>query len=136
MKLADIRTVYQQRSTTASAVCRQLAFAGIGLVWLFRIDPKAAPAAAQLDTELILPGVLLVAGLSLDLIQYLYASFAWGLLNRILEKRGFPRDQEFRVHPAINWPALLCFWGKLFSISLAYLAILFELSERLLLREV
>lgn len=127
MKREQVREAYQQRSTTASTVCRQLAFAGIAIVWLFRTNPKGPATTAQLDPDFIWAGLLLVIGLTLDILQYIYASAAWGILNRVLERRGLPRDHEFMVHPAINWPTLWCYWGKLVLVATAYIMILIEL---------
>ena len=130
VKRADVIQTYQQRSTTASTICRQLAFAGIAIVWLFRSNPKASALTAQLEPEFVLAALFIVFGLAFDLTQYIYGSLAWGILNRVLEKRNISRELEFTVHPAINWPALACFWLKLICVAFAYATILVDLSER------
>jgi hypothetical protein len=122
VKLSDARKAYYDLSGTGSTVARQLAFAGIALVWVFRApgeDTVVLPAA------LWLPTIFLVSGLALDMLHYLCSAAVWGAFHRINEKR-FPDepDREVEAPHWLNWPALVAFWGKASSIALAYLLLL------------
>ena len=68
--LDDIR----EYSAKASEVNRQLAFAGIAIVWLFK-NPE--PVFVIFPSPLVFILLLLCLALSIDLIHYLFATIAW-----------------------------------------------------------
>ena len=51
MKLSEIRKAYEELSGLLSKISRQLAFAGIGIVWLFRTT--GADGNASIDVGMI-----------------------------------------------------------------------------------
>ena len=117
MNINDYRETYYTLSGKASDVCRQLAFAGIALIWIFKEDngsPLAVPDA------LLLPAALFVTALALDLVQYVYGSLAWGAFSRYHEGRQSPETTELSAPMYINWPALFCFWLKLALCIVSY----------------
>ena len=61
MKLSDYRETYYEFSGIASEVSRKLSFAGIALVWLFKIENSPIP---KVPNELIFPTGLLALSLS------------------------------------------------------------------------
>lgn len=71
MKLSDYKKDYQEFSGKASDVARQLAFAGIVLIWIFRVE---GPQAQRLPEQLLLPSALLVLALGADLLQYILST--------------------------------------------------------------
>ena len=79
MKLEIARKAYYGATTKASDVTRGLAFAGIGVVWIFAIVKQGGIAIpAALYTALW----FFVISLALDLLHYyvkgiLWGSFAW-----------------------------------------------------------
>jgi hypothetical protein len=117
MILQDYRDAYYAHSKNASDTSRQLCFAGIAVIWLFR-DPKGGPIAVPI--ELFLPTSLFVFALALDLFQYVAATAIWGFFARYHERLKKSEDQELSSSKYLNWPALGCFWGKLFLVLLAY----------------
>jgi ketopantoate hydroxymethyltransferase len=82
VRVKDCRDAYGYNSQKAGDVARQLAFAGIGLIWVFR---TGADAATKIGPELYLPTLLLGAGLACDLLQYVVASGIWGFYGRYRE---------------------------------------------------
>ena len=84
MNLSDARGHYEYHSGKVSEVCRQLGYAGIAVVWIFKVDGVNA-----VPQPLVLPTVMLVAALALDLLQYVYAAIAWGVLNRPVFRGGW-----------------------------------------------
>lgn len=121
-----IRDTYYQLSGKLSDISRQLDFAGIALIWLFKVEMGGKHA---IPSALLLPAALLVAALSVDLLQYIYSCAAWGVYNRILEIRSIPFDKEFKAPPPINWPTLVCFWSKVLLTVAAYVGLLLFLHE-------
>jgi hypothetical protein len=117
MKLEDVRTTYNELTGKASDIVRQLGFAGIALIWLFRTEVAGQP---RVPHALLLPGLLIVTALTFDLLQYVSGAIVWGALNRAKERAGWPQEKEFTAHPALNWPALFFFWGKVVLLTTAY----------------
>jgi len=95
MKLQGYRDEFGVFSGKASDVSRQLAFAGIALIWIFKIDSSGH---TTVPPKLIWPGVLIVASLTLDLFQYFVGSVIWRCYYRALEKRGTREDVELPLH--------------------------------------
>lgn len=118
MDLADYRASYYELSGKASDVARQLAFAGIALLWIFH-ERGGAPVA--LPKPLAWPAALFICGLGFDLLQYLWGALIWGAFARYQEKRLGPASKKPLVAPAwFNWPGIALFWSKLFLVLLAY----------------
>lgn len=84
MQLKDTRESYQFFSGKASEIVRQLGFAGIAVIWVFKVtvgDRQVVPP------ELLPAGILLVSGLTLDLLHYVTGTLIWGVYNRSKEKQ-------------------------------------------------
>lgn len=117
MKLKDYRNDYYVFSGKASDVARQLAFAGIALIWVFKVDKAGVMA---LPGGLLVPVGAFVVALSLDLLQYLFATLIWGSFSRYQEMRKKKDDDELLAPAILNWPALVCFWLKLLAVVVGY----------------
>lgn len=120
--LKDFRTDYQQLSGIASEVSRKLGFAGIAIIWIFKVD--SANNTFTLATELYYAGTFIVLSLALDLLQYLSGSLTWGLYWRYKEKEGVAEDAEIKAPRYFNWPAVAFFWLKLVLMIIAYYQLL------------
>lgn len=118
MKLKDYRDGYYTHSGSASTVARQIAFAGIALIWIFK---SGTNGQYVLPSQLLWPALFLVSGLTLDLLQYVFAAAIWGTFARYKEKKGVTADTNLSAPACFNWPALVCFWGKVISVVAAYL---------------
>ena len=127
MKLSGARDHYYAHSGGASNAARQIAFAGIAVVWVFNQSEKNAPI--NLPEPLL--GVLLFCALSLlfDLLQYASSALIWGFFSRSAEKRHQDQsdstfvgddDPEFKAEAWFNWPGNFCFWSKLASLAAGY----------------
>ncbi len=127
MKLEDVRKAYDYFSGKCSDLVRQLAFAGIALVWVFK---------TELSGHVVIPiqfrnaALLIAISLALDFLQYVIASLIWGSYNRILEGKKIKPTGEFKAPRALNWPGIICFWGKIASILWAYALIIPFLATR------
>lgn len=128
MNLASIHQTYYDYSGKASDIARQLCFAGIALIWIFKRDQGAPLDVPKL---LLIPAGLFVLALALDILQYILASVIWSFYARCLEGRGTPEDQDIDVPMWFNWPTLICFWFKIVFVLLAYFIILQYISSLL-----
>ena len=68
MKIQDYRNDFYTFSGRASDLNRQLAFAAIAVIWLFKRD--SGGGVLTIPSELVLPGVLVVVSLMLDMLHY------------------------------------------------------------------
>jgi hypothetical protein len=117
MKLKDARDAYEVQSGKASDVMRQLCFAGIGLIWVFKTTSSTFGA---LDRRLLRAGLFIVLALFLDLAQYLAGTITWFLYFRYKESLGIASDTDFLAPPSLNWPAWTLFHLKTLFTLIAY----------------
>lgn len=121
MKISDYRADYYAFSSKTSEIARQLSFAGIALVWVFK--PKDAEPIA-IPPELLWPAGLFVLALALDLLHAAYGTFVWGAFSRYHEKRHIGAEHELDAPAWFNWPSLAFFWGKVLAVIAAYVVTL------------
>ena len=127
--------------TRPSEIVRQLALAGIAVIWIFKT------VQSQIPPELVLPLALIAVTLVLNFFQYFLAAIIWGLFSRHQEKvadkdaistrkhvhrrlhintRGLqvPKSEavafEFQAPRELNWPGIACFYFKAASLITAY----------------
>lgn len=129
MKLKDYRETYYLHSGKASDIARQLGFAGIALIWAFKI--QIVEGNYYLPPDLFLAGILIVIGLALDLLQYVSATIIWGSYSRYQERRRVKPETKLDAPRYFNWPALAFFWGKIGLILGAYATLLRHLCSQL-----
>ena len=127
MKLADLREAYKDYSRRAGDIVRQLAFAGIAVVWLFRVEDSGQP---HLDPDFVGVAFLLVLTLTFDLFQYAFGTLILGSIARWKENR-VEEDATFKIPRQANWPALSCLWLKIITGMVAYCWLLVLLFRRL-----
>jgi hypothetical protein len=121
MILQKYREDFYFFSGKASDISRQLAFAAIAVIWLFKKD-----TAGQLTVplELIRPGILVVLALALDLLQYCSAALIWYFYYRSLEKKKVPETADTQHSVWLERPISFFFWAKIAVVILAYYYIL------------
>jgi hypothetical protein len=117
VKLQDYRNDFYTYSGKASDLNRQLGFAGIALIWLFKKDVAGIPA---IPGELIIPGVLIVASLTLDMVHYSVASIIWRCFYRRKEDAGVSEGQELDHSVWLERPIWLLFVAKIGCVVAAY----------------
>src|SRR5215470_3628537 len=84
MKLTEARQAYYDFSKSLSDIARILGLAGIALVWLFKQQEKGKNVVPP---GLHIPTMLILASLTLDFLQYVWSSAAWGGFARLREKQ-------------------------------------------------
>jgi hypothetical protein len=120
--LSGYRDAYYELSGKASDVARQLAFAGIALIWIFH---RESGNPVNIPQQLILPAALLICGLAFDLLQYVSGSLIWGAFHRHYEKQlGVDSKRNISAPPYFNWPHIFFFWSKFVFVLLGYFLLL------------
>lgn len=122
MKLSKYREVYYEFSQKASDVARQLAFAGIAFVWIFKYQDGDA---YRIPDQLLLPAIFFAMTLALDLLQYIFATAIWGIFQWHKERQmgGLGIDPDLDSSVWLKRPQFLCFVFKLVAIIIAYLTL-------------
>lgn len=131
MKLANTREYYAYYSSETSKIVRQLGFAGIGIIWLFRI---ADSGDHIIPVELINPTLLITFALTMDLLHYIVGTIVWGAYNRYKEKSDTAEEMEFLAPRQINWVGNTFFWLKVIIMVAAYYFLLKFLAYKMLIQ--
>lgn len=125
MKLQGYRDTFYTYSGKVSDICRPLALAGVGILWLFKKETSGQISVPQ---ELIWPGLLIILGLLADLLQYFVGSIIWLVYYRRKERAGVGEEAELPYHSGwLEFPIQLFFWAKaaLFVVAYWYIGIFF-----------
>jgi len=128
VKLENLRENYDYFSQKTSEIVRQLGFAGIALVWVFKTDVGGRQVVPP---ELLPAARLIVIGLGLDLLHYVAGTLIWGIYNGIKEHAATKEETNFLAPRPINWATLLFFWAKVIVIVIAYVYILGFIASRI-----
>lgn len=120
-KLSDYRDDYQRYTTKLSDVNRNIALAGIALIWIFR---KNDGDNITITNDLVLPSILLIAGLGFDMLQYIYQSIAWAIFHRLKEINSTDANADISAPVEMNYVSWTCFGLKVLSVIFAYALIL------------
>lgn len=126
MKLKDCRESYYYNSGKASDISRQLGFAGLALIWAFRVS---STGTTVIPSDLRWASFMLIIGLALDFLQYIVATIVWGIYHRFKERKHTSEDQDFLAPRAINYPANACFLLKQVAIFIAYILLLSSMAS-------
>lgn len=119
MKLKDALGHCDFYSEKASDIGRSLCFAGIAIIWLFKIDRAGAQ---KLPIFLLLPSLALALSLLCDFLQYLYGTIAWDIFHdRKEHEEGMDDEKVFYVPKKLLAPMTWLFNIKLAMVLLAYL---------------
>jgi hypothetical protein len=117
---------YYYFSGKASELCRNLAFAGIAIIWIFKVDKTGM----SIDKKLILPLISFVATLAFDLFQYIWGTIIWGFFVRKQEKNlkdVATEDPELEAPAWYNWPTNIFFYLKAVSVIIGYILLFIHL---------
>lgn len=118
-KLSEYMQDYYEFSGKASDVARNLSFAGIALIWIFKVAGDPVP---KIPKDLVLPAALLALTLAFDLLQYISATLIWGVFQWYHERKlnDTSKDPDLDAPTFLKWPQFIFFVLKLCTIILAY----------------
>ena len=122
MKLKDCRETFYEFSGKLSDNARNLAFAGIAIVWIFKQEENGSYTIADgLKTAML----LFVVSLSLDLLQYIYQTIVWGSFHTYQEnKLKHDEKAEFLSPRIFKNIAYVMFWSKVIVLVIGYVFVL------------
>jgi hypothetical protein len=120
--LDGARNFYSDNTRSLSAVARQLAFAGLAIVWIFKVTSNGSPS---IPGNLRVPALLLIGTLAADLLQYICSASSWGLFELLMERKFQTEelneaDQKFGAPNSINWLGNSFLMIKVGLLAVAY----------------
>jgi hypothetical protein len=126
--LQDYRETFYTFSGKASDLNRQLAFAGIAIIWLFKKDNFVG---LSIPRELLWPGALIVLSL---VFHYVVASVIWRYFYRSQEKTGVDEDKVLTHETYLELPIYFFFGAKIIIVLAAYVLLVNYFWSVILLR--
>lgn len=132
-KLSDYKLTYEEASSKVSDLTRQMALAGIAIIWIFRQTDLSGQIICK---ELIPPLIFFILSLTFDILQYIYKTVAWYLFFRTREKKTKKKnpDPMTQAKPIMNLPTWILFSSKVVSLIIGYIMIFIYLFDKLLIK--
>ena len=121
MELNEYKKDSYEFSKLTSDLVRQFAFAGIAIIWIFKVDKSDH----LIPNQLFLPLLFLVIALVFDLLQYLIPTIIWTIFFRYHEKKnnGDTRVQ-IKASSRYSAPGWTCFTLKIICLIVSYVFII------------
>ncbi|MDO1500913.1 hypothetical protein Q2T40_12300 [Winogradskyella maritima] len=116
-KLSEFKEDYYFFTGKLSDINRQIAFAGIALIWVFK---KGTNTEFQIDNALILPAILIVSALAFDMFQYIYQSVVWSIFYTRKNRRHKSEEKKIKSPEYLNYPSWVFFFIKVILVLIAY----------------
>ena len=129
-RLSDYKLTYEEASSKVSDLSRQMALAGIAIIWIFRQTDLSGQIICK---ELIPPLFSFILTLTFDILQYIYKTVAWYIFFRTREKKINKKnpDPTTQANPIINLPTWILFGSKIVSLIIGYIMIFIYLFDKL-----
>lgn len=118
MKLSEIREAYEELSGLLSKFNRQLAFAGIGIVWLFRTTTENG---TTIDPAMLTPVLCFVISFAFDILQYFWQSYIWYIFYWYKRMEDTGEEDEANEPEWPNMVAWVIFTIKVCALIAAYI---------------
>lgn len=135
MKLPELKRDYYEFSKAASNKVRQMAFAGIAVIWIFR---TTSTEGVHFDKTLFWSLAILVITLALDFLQNLYQVIIWQIYyNRrereLRDKSGnIDTEKKFYLPSYLNIITIVLFYTKIAALIIAYSTLIKYLYQELI----
>jgi hypothetical protein len=110
-------------SETTSELSRSLSFAGIAVVWVFRVGGDDA-AKIPFTADLLLPLAGFALTLLLDFFQNAYGAVSWWVFYRYKESKGVKSDDQVTTPRWMLYPNYACFFGKIGVLVASYVLLI------------
>lgn len=128
MKLKDFRKDAHEFTSKLSDINRNLAFAGIAIIWIFKVEINES---ISLPNKFLLPLLLVLLSLVIDLIQYLYLSIIWTHFHRSKEREKINDEEEIKAPKSYSNIAYFLFYGKVFFNMAGYISLFIIISKQI-----
>jgi hypothetical protein len=110
--IAKIWTYYDDYNKAVNDLSRQFSYAGIAIIWIFRVTSREG---THIPHELVIAGLLLVLCLSFDYLQAIVGSVLYEVYGTYMESR-VKEAESFQQPPWLLRPMDALFYGKVASL--------------------
>lgn len=131
MKMKEILADVHEYSGKASDITRQLAFAGLAAIWIFKPEIEKG-MKISLPKSLLLAGTFLISSLAFDLCQYVLATILWKCFHRKKELSRFTPDREVKLPSSYSKILYVLFYFKIFLSISGYIFLLYYMCRLLI----
>lgn len=129
MSLDKCWNSFDSNTESASKIARQLAFAGIAVVWIFTIRDGGS---VTMSDKLLWPSLIFVVALAADFMQYIAGSLVWFFYARHKEKKfGANFEGELTWNPKVNYIGFTFFWMKCVLVMLGYATLIRHIYQQI-----
>ncbi len=128
MKLEEYKKDSYEFSKSTSDLVRQFAFAGIAIIWIFKIEK---PVDHLIPAKLFKPLLFLIFTLCFDLLQYLIPSIIWWIFYSYHERKGRSGNYEIKADGRLSLPGWICYLGKIIMLVIAYILITKYITQKI-----
>ncbi len=118
MKLEQYLKDYHEFSGKASDITRQLAFAAIAIIWIFK---EQGAMVIRFPGELIFSLGFVVGALISDLLQYVINSIIWKLFHNSKEKEDISPETDIKAPTWMSLPSFFFYFSKIFFVVIGYI---------------
>src|SRR5438105_6305291 len=102
MTIADLKEEYYFATGTVSTVVRQMALAGIAVIWIFKVGKDTG--GITFTPNMLVPLRLFILVLVADLLQYAYKGAVWGAIHHYYWNKFKKADHDVEPSRFWNWP--------------------------------
>ena len=130
--LDDAKSARNDCTKALGDVVRQLAFAGIAIVWILRSEPLKT--GLTFTSEFFWPLLFFSLSLSFDLLQYIWSSALWDTVVMIWSRRKSPKSENDPIPKWVeylNAPTRIFLWAKAMSLVMGYILLISILIYRI-----
>lgn len=97
-----------------SDIVRQLALAGVAVIWIFRCPNGVLPSI------LVWAGAAIILGMLFDLLQYGISSAIWQKFYKQMGREGKTLDNDCSITNLLIKPSYYFFYGKIILLIISY----------------
>lgn len=124
MQLSEYKKDYYFFSGKVSDITRQMALAGIAIIWVFKISKDEQ---IFIDKLLIYSAFFIAMSLLCDISQYIYQTIVWKKFFDEKELKRTPENEDILAPREMNTIPQILFWAKVILVGIAYLLIIIYL---------
>lgn len=119
--LKEFRDYHYNYSKQASTLSRQLAYAGIAVIWVFKTSADGQPSVPH---ALFWPGAFFIVALALDLLQCVTGSAIWSAFYNRHFKRLKNDEAEVIAPRWLKYPIYGFYFSKIGAVLVGYMFLL------------
>jgi hypothetical protein len=131
MELKEAKQAFYVSSETLSELIRRLVFAGIAIIWLFRVGGTQA-GGVSFEKDMLVPLALCIVCIICDIIQYLYKTVAWWIYYEFKHRAGVLDDTDVDPSGSLNVVTWIMFFLKVGLCLLSFSLLLYRIGVKVM----